>query len=127
MHALLKEKLNTNETKVALESLINQTKSMSVPQTTSALTYAYESYLSEKGLLTSSRYESKVPTPSKTDAELEAIRAEIELKRLERQTKGIKQQGRQKLTTQQKIIYGVSTSVLVLGIIAITTKNRRGK
>lgn len=118
---------NVNEMKLFLEELINMVRSMNVPQTFNALSYAYENYLIREGFnLTQSQSESSTRTPTGlSPKERKEIQDQIEKDRFKRKYGKTKGQRKTKLSTQNKIVYGSSIALLLIATSILISRRSK--
>ena len=113
-----------------LETLVTDLpKMMDVPETLSALSTAYEKYLIKEGFsLNQSQSESGTGTGTGTGLspqERKEIQDQIEKDRIERKYGKTKGQGKTKLSTQNKIVYGSSIALLIIATSILISRRRK--
>ena len=113
--------------KLFLEELINMFRSMNVPQTFNALSYAYENYLIREGFnLTQSQSESFTQTQTGlSPKERKEIQDQIEKDRFKRKYGKTKGQRKTKLSTQNKIVYGSSIALLLIATSILISRRSK--
>tara|TARA_R110001592_G_scaffold142674_2_gene364886 strand:+ start:10538 stop:11200 length:663 start_codon:yes stop_codon:yes gene_type:complete len=126
-HAYAKTITNKTEMKEFLEELINMVRSMDVPRTFNALSYAYEKYLIKEGfsLIQSQSESSTRPTTGLSQQEKKEIQDQIEKDRINRKYGKVKGQKTKKLSTQNKIVYGSSLALLIIATSILISRRSK--